>query len=201
MKQTKLPFYLKRSSIFNKIIQLAIAIVTISVVMNLWVSNNNNINQSFEKHFQMIGENYLRQSEQVIQLLLKNNDKKIIQSYLQETTQTPWVKDIIWYDVTGQIILSSENSLNIKSLYGIEKFSVERQRTYIPFIKELRTEDLEGYLRVTLDKKLLTTELTKEHYHRDMVLRAMIIMAGIVGFLLTRSFNRFSRQGFRIKEP
>lgn len=200
MKQTKLPFYPKRSSIFNKIIQLAIAILTISLVMNLWVSNNRNINQSFEKHFQMLGHNYLVQSTQVIQLLLKKNDKKSIQSYLQNVTQSPWIKDIIWYGPTGQIILASDNSLSMKSLYGIETFTLNRHQTHTPFIQELRGEKLEGYLRITLDKELLTAELTKEQYTRDMVLRAMIILAGIVGFFLTRSFNRFSRQGFRIKE-
>lgn len=199
MKQTKLPFYLKRSSIFNKIIQLAIAITMIVFVMNLWVKNNNNINQSVESHFQVLGQNYLMQSAQVIELLSEKNDNQLIQSYLQNVTEPPWIKDIVWYDATGQVILESTNSLTMKSLYGIETFSLNRHQTYMPFIQELRGDTLNGYLRITLDKSVLMQELTQEQYDRDMALRGMIILAGIAGFFLTRSFNRFSRQGYRIK--
>lgn len=200
MKQTKLTFYLKRSSILNKIIQLAIAIGTIVVVMNLWVNNNYNINQSIENHFQTLGQNYLTQSAQTIALLSKKEDKKIIESYFKNVTQPSWIGDIIWYDATGQVILSSQDSLSIKSLYGIDNFSLNRHQQQMPFMQEIRNEKLEGYLRITLNKDELTEDLTKEHRHRDMMLRAMIVLAGMVGFFLTRSFNRFSRQGFRLKE-
>lgn len=200
MKQTKLTFYLKRSSILNKIIQLAVAIGMIVLVMNLWVNNNYNINQSIENHFQTLGQNYLAQSAQTIALLSQKQDKKIIESYFENITQPAWISDIIWYDATGQVILSSKNSLSIKSLYGIDNFSLNRHQQQMPFMQELRHEKLEGYLRITLDKSGLTADLTQEHRHRDMMLRAMIVLAGMVGFFLTRSFNRFSRQGFRIKE-
>lgn len=199
MKQTKLPFYLKRSSALNKLIQLAIAIVTIIVVMNLWINNNNLLNQSIENHFEEIGKEYLMQSSEVIQLLSLNKEKELITDYLQKITESPWVKDIRWYDATGQLILGSENSPSISELYGISPQSRNQHQAYVPFIQEIRQHKLQGYLRISLDKKAVLSSLKDDHYNRDMLLRLMIILAGVTGFFLTRAFNRFSRQGYRIK--
>ena len=55
-------------------------------------------------------------------------------------------------------------------------------------------------MRLTLDKKYLTLDLLKNNDEQFTLLRLMMIIAGIVGFLLTRGLNRFSRQGFRLAE-
>jgi membrane protein len=68
----------------------------------------------------------------------------------------------------------------------------------VPFVSEIRKERLIGYVRLTLDKNYLTTKLLKNNDQQFTLLRLMMIIAGVVGFLLTRGLNRFSRQGFRL---
>ena len=70
-----------------------------------------------------------------------------------------------------------------------------------PFIGEIRQKSLLGYVRLTLDKKHLTEKLLTNSDEQFTLLRLMMIIAGIVGFLLTRGMNRFSRQGFRLAAP
>ena len=62
----------------------------------------------------------------------------------------------------------------------------------------MRKDKLIGYVRLTLDKHYLTTKLLRNNDEQFTLLRLMMIIAGVVGFLLTRGLNRFSRQGFRI---
>jgi membrane protein len=67
-------------------------------------------------------------------------------------------------------------------------------------VSEIRKDVLVGYVRLTLDKTYLTTKLLKNNDQQFTLLRLMMIIAGVVGFLLTRGLNRFSRQGFRLDD-
>jgi len=107
------------------------------------------------------------------------------------------ITSVHFYDVTGRLLYSSEGAKTIKQLYGLkgeDNFSEE----YVPFVEEVRAENLQGYVRVTLKKSLLTKNLHQAEQESAERQRILMVIAGIIGFFLTRGLSRFSRQGFRI---
>ena len=73
MKQIEQPLYPKLSSIYNKIMQLAIAIVLIIVLLNLWLASSNQSKDSIEEHFYVLGEQHLRHPDSVRQSTLAHS--------------------------------------------------------------------------------------------------------------------------------
>jgi len=199
MTQVEVPLYPKVSSIYNKIMQLAIAIFIIIVVMNLWLFSSQQSEHVLDKHTRQISEQYLSQLVSGVGILLAK-DSVALQGYIDDIAQQKWVKDISYYDHTGQLILASSNQSTINDLYGVSLYKTDRSDKFIPFVHELRNGmELIGYLRLTVEKTALTGELEIQRTQQFDLFRLMMILAGVAGFLLTRGLNRFSRQGYRPK--
>ena len=208
---TEQPLYPKISPIYNKIMQLAIAIFLIVVLMNLWVFSYGNNQQSTSKHFNQISQQYLSQITSATQIFLasqQGSERQKIQEYFDEVAKAPWVKALSYYDKTGMLLIASHDYSTINDLYGISTHKADRSDKYSTFIQEVNIQDksgqaanlkhLQGYIRFTVANHSLTKEIeaqAAEHY--DLV-RLMMILAVVVGFFLTRGLNRFSRQGFRL---
>ncbi|MDO6446318.1 AhpA/YtjB family protein [Colwellia sp. 1_MG-2023] len=214
---TEQPLYPKISPIYNKIMQLAIAIFLIIVLMNLWVFSYGNNQQSTTKHFNQISQQYLMQITSATQIFLQSddaNERKNIQHYFDDIAKAPWIKELSFYDKTGMLLIASQEYSTINDLYGISSNKADRSDKYSTFIREVSVQEgsdhasddqnvnistLEGYIRFTVANHSLTKEIeaqAAEHY--DLV-RLMMILAVVVGFFLTRGLNRFSRQGFRLR--
>jgi membrane protein len=228
MKQTQQPLYPKLSSIYNKILQLASAILLIVVLMTMWQSTGVKNRVNLAEHFDYVAKQQLQQGIVAIAVILqqKNNSKKqqkkILQDYLDGLNRVNFVKQIHFYDVTGALIVSANNagyeqnsnkekdSKSINELYGISSQQRDLSGRYIPFVAEIRDEssgstslakrELFGYLRFTIEKSFLVDILAKADDDQQQLFRLMLLLAGLVGFLLTRGLNRFSRRGYRINK-
>ncbi|PCH96286.1 MAG: hypothetical protein COB83_05960 [Gammaproteobacteria bacterium] len=212
MKQSEQSLYPKLSSIYNKILQLVSAILLIVVLMTLWVANTEKSNQVLELHFKQVSTNFLQQTIAGISVLLTENESTInkktrntqLQSYLNSLTKTDFIKQIHLYDKTGLLLfkseISGEASASIKLLYGIDESikTLNKSKRFVPFIKEIRNDSLVGYVRLTVEKSRLTSVLAQNSTESQALSRLLLIIAGLIGFLLTRGLNRFSRQGFRV---
>ncbi|WDE12850.1 AhpA/YtjB family protein [Thalassomonas haliotis] len=211
MKQSEQPLYPKISSIYNKILQLAIAIVFIIVLMNLWLAVANRGQVTIEQHFDHLGDIYLEQvAVAVLTLLEKNqkeksprqgNNRQDLQLYIDQLGQMPMVKDVSLYDPQGRLLVQSNSAETVKDLFGLSPASSDRSKFYVPFVQELRNDKLRGYLRLSIEKSAFTSELNTTNHDAQRLLGLMLIMAGLTGFLLTRGFSRFSRQGYRLAKP
>jgi len=197
MTQIEQPLYPKVSSIYNKIMQLAIAIFIIIILMNLWLFSNERNQQTINQHFNDISQQYLKQTVSGITVLLPDS-KKNIQRYIDELTTNEWLKDISLYDKTGQLIFSSNNQISMNDLFGRSALKADRSDKFVPFVVEIRDDEVKGYVRITIVKKSLISALELSGKQNFDLFRLMLILAGVVGFLLTRGLNRFSRQGFRV---
>ena len=202
MTQIEKPLYPKLSSIYNKIMQLAIAIAFIVLLMNLWIYSQTQTEQTINQHFYDVGEQYLQQTSAGVSVLtteIKSKQSRILmQNYVDELQQAQAIKEIHLYDVTGQLLISSKGAKSVKALYGLSENKLNKSEGFPPFVGEIRQKTLLGYVRLTLDKRYLTEKLLTNSDEQFTLLRLMMIIAGIVGFLLTRGLNRFSRQGFRL---
>jgi len=197
MTQAEQPLYPKLSSIYNKLMQLTIAIALIILVMNLWMFSNNNMSEKIGEHFVVSGKQYVKQ---IVPSLLSSdslNDKSI-KALIEQLNKKSWIKDISVYDQTGQLVHSTEGAQSIQSLFGIKEYQEHNADAFVPFIEEIRADKLIGYVRMTLQKSHFVDDLEKANNEHHDLIRLMLLLAGVIGFLLTRGLNRFSRRGYRL---
>ncbi len=199
MSQTALPLYPKISSIYNKIMQLAIAIIFIIVLMNIWIENVQKDKQVVDAHFNYISDQYIHQINISLTVLLDKNRYSEIKQYLDSLAKESLITSVFLYDVTGQTIAQAGKPVSIKSLYGLEPSTRNVSSEAVPFVSELRTDKVLGYVRINVIKNAIVEKLHKENQDQQQLVRIMLMMAGVAGFFLTRGLSRFSRQGFRAR--
>jgi membrane protein len=197
MKQIEQPLYPKLSSIYNKILQLVIAIFLIVVVMDFWVTSRDKQQVQIQQHANTIGKMYLAQTS-AISFTYLTQQQIDLQSYVDTLAQQPLVKSVHIYGKTGQIMAASKDNESINDLFGVSAMKTNQSDDVTPFVQELRLGTLRGYIRLSLYRSLLVDELAANSYLQYDIMRMLMIIAGVIGFLLTRGLNRFSRQGFRL---
>ena len=208
MQQSELPLYPKLSSIYNKIMQLAIAIVIIVVLMEFWLYASRSMENTIGHNFTQTSRDFVSQVNKGLTAIILSNesiaDKQIInkqiQAYIDQSAQPKWIKDISYYGETGELLLSSTDQRSINALYGISLYQPNLSKQYVPFVEDVLTENSHGYLRVTMERDYFTSRLSQANFEHYDFIRVMMILAGLVGFLLTRGLNRFSRQGYRLNK-
>ena len=225
MKQAEQPLYPKLSSIYNKILQLASAILLIILLMSIWLSTGNKNNDTLTEHFNYIAKQQLHQAIAGVAVILEqSHESKIaqeafLQRYLDGLAKVNFVRQAHLYDATGLLIVSSVSvekdkegneltspkAKSINDLYGISPFQRNVTDTLTPFVEEIRHTDSanykrHGYLRFTIEQSYLTDILAKADEEQHSLQRLMLLLAGVVGFLLTRGLNRFSRRGYRLEK-
>ncbi|MGB1263914.1 MAG: AhpA/YtjB family protein [Cognaticolwellia sp.] len=196
MKQTEQPLYPKLSSIYNKILQLLVAILLIVLLMNFWVNSRDEQQAQIQMHADKIGQLYLAQAASSAMPYLSKKQSQL-QQYTDSLLQQPLVKSVHIYDATGQVIASSARAESINDLFGISLNKINQTQAITPFVQELRSDKLHGYIRLSLHRSILADELSSNSRSQYDIMRLLMIVAGVIGFLLTRGLNRFSRQGFR----
>ncbi|WP_448212724.1 AhpA/YtjB family protein [Colwellia sp. MEBiC06753] len=199
MTQTDLPLYPKISSIYNKILQLAIAIVLIVVLLNFILAIYSRQASLITEQQQVYGDNYIEQAAQATLVLLQHNKKSALTAYIDSLSQPAFVDSAVLYDETGQIIAQSGQVKPVSELYPSGQLVTESTPSLKPFVIELRDERLQGYLRLTIVEGIWQQGLIKANDDNQEMMRIMLLMAGAAGFLLTRGLSRFSRQGYRFK--
>ncbi|ARD45337.1 AhpA/YtjB family protein [Colwellia sp. PAMC 21821] len=196
MKQIEQPLYPKLSSIYNKILQLAIAILLIVLLMDFWVTSRDTQQMHIQDHANKIGKLYLAQAATSAMPYLAQKPNQL-QQYTDTLVQQPLVKSVHIYGITGQAMASSEQAESINDLFGISIRKINQTGDVFPFVQELRSDKLYGYIRLSLHRSMLADELAENSRSQYDIMRILMIVAGVIGFLLTRGLNRFSRQGFR----
>jgi membrane protein len=189
------------------------------VLQSSALKNNNDLT----KHFNFIAKQQLQQAIAGAAVLLeqkyknKIEQKATLQHYLDGLSKVNFVKQIDLYDVTGMLLVSSVSvkqaaqgnevsrpkAKSINDLYGISPHQRSLTDTLTPFVEEIRHSDsssykLHGYMRFTIEQSYLTKDLAKSDEEQQSLQRLMLLFAGLVGFLLTRGLNRFSRRGYRL---
>jgi membrane protein len=217
----------KLSPVYNKIIQLISAVAIVIALLAFWESTSQVNQRTLLVHFELTAKRSLHQaSSGVLAILTTENNKSskqvispseltpsnkvLMQNYINNLMQADYIKQVHFYAQDGQLLYQAESDqnlyaslehgkqqLSINEIYGLNGIYLDKSASLKPFIIEIRRGELLGYLRLTLDKSLLMNSLHKSEVESKQNLGFMLIMAGLVGFLLTRGLNRFSRQGYR----
>jgi membrane protein len=225
MKQAEQPLYPKSSSIYNKIMQLASAILIIIVLMSMWQATDVKNRNDLAEHFSYIAKQQLKQAAIGAETLLEQEygskalANKALQIFINRLSETDYIKQVHVYDKSGLLIVASQlpqadkvnakdtehqsysdQAKSINELYGLAVNQKNISDYAIPFVQEIRGTELFGYIRFTIEKYYLTHDLAKADEDQQALLRLMLLLAGVVGFLLTRGLNRFSRRGYRLNK-
>ncbi|PKG86356.1 hypothetical protein CXF85_01245 [Colwellia sp. 75C3] len=223
MKQAEQSLYPKLSSIYNKILQLASAILLIIVLMSILQSTGGRNNDNLTEHFNYIAKQQIQQAIAGVAVILEQSHQSkidqnaFLQRYLDGLTKVNFVRQAHLYDASGLLLISSVSvekdkqgnkvtglkAKSIKDLYGVSPHQRNLTETLTPFVEEIRHTDsnsykLHGYLRFTIEQSYLTDILAKADEEQQSLQRLMLLLAGVIGFLLTRGLNRFSRRGYRL---
>jgi membrane protein len=157
----------------------------------------------------------------------KAQNKKTLQFFINRLSEVEFIKQVHLYDATGLLLVSSQlpdtaegnskdnskeneninssdtdsnKAKSINELYGLAVNQKNMSEHSTPFVQEVRGTELFGYIRFTIEKSYLTHILAKADEDQQALFRLMLLLAGVVGFLLTRGLNRFSRRGFRLSK-
>ena len=202
MKQAEQPLYPKLSSIYNKILQLASAILLIIVLMSLWQSTGVKNTDNLTAHFNYIAKQQLQQAIAGVAVILEQSHESnveqntLLQQYLDGLTKVNFVKQAHLYDATGLLLVTSASvekdkqgnelaplkSKSINDLYGISPHQRNVTETLTPFVKEIRHTDssrynLHGYLRFTIEQSYLTGALAIADEEQQSLQRLMLLLA------------------------
>jgi len=195
MSQSPSLFFPKTIYVYNKITYLAIALIGIIILIDTWVSTNAIDKNKIESHFNEISYQFVQQASNGIKMFLVNSERRLLPKYINSIAESPLVKSIHLYDQSGQLIVSAVNEennaeLSMNDLYGLSIGREDISYEYIPFVTEIRTDTLQGYLRITLARSYIKKGLVTTSNDRHKRIAMMIVMAFIIGFLLKKVFSR-----------
>ena len=86
MKRIELPLYLKISPIYNKILQLTIAVVLIVIVLNIHFISDQKSQTKVHQHYQTVGQLQLTQLSDSASVYLQKNDRKSLIALAENVT-------------------------------------------------------------------------------------------------------------------
>ncbi len=200
MSRLNTRFYPMITSPFIKLLQLGAGVLMMFLLLNQLFFNVSNNHQAIDKHFSQISNSYIQQSVDTAILLLANRDNQQLQGFVEAIAGSSLVKDAVLYDESGQIIAQSTDSQTIRQLYGLEQGSNNTAPSTLSVVEEIRTNELLGFIRLTMNEKDVNQELKASMNGQAENFRIIFVLAIIVGFLLTRGFERFTltKHGFRV---
>ncbi|MGJ8693531.1 MAG: AhpA/YtjB family protein [Thalassotalea sp.] len=198
MKKSELPLYLKISPIYNKILQLAIAVICIVVLMNLLNYSQNEHKAVISKHFSDSSKVQLSQAVLALKVLMVKKDRQAIEDFIKNLSAAEFIQDVNYYDETGLLVASSSETSSMNEFFNHHTDAAVNRTQYQTFVEEIRDGELLGYLRITINEKQVSKPLVQASFDVHEIMRLIALFSVVIGFFLTRGFSRFSRQGFRI---
>lgn len=197
MKRIEKPLYLKLSTIYNKILQLTIAVVLVLIIVNVNLISQQNAEQGIQRHYQNIGELQIKQLADSALSHIEKSDRKGLQAVANQVSGQEYVDEVSFFDETGQLIVSSGPALTMKARttqamsepsfndeQGSKQAEILRQQT--SFITEIRGDKLYGYAKLTLNDNPIKSPFKNTTSNQYDQTNMLIILAFIVGLIISR---------------
>lgn len=185
------------TSSYIKLIQLAIAVLGIWFVLNSWVKTSHQGQAILQSQAEQLMRENLITLSQAAAYLIENDQLDGLEQLTRNIAASPFLYDVVFYDSNGVRISWSEASAAARLMYG--KFA---SQPLVPLVQEIRSQQqLLGYIKISLqpDTKLNPSFARWQQLMHHLLL--LLLLTGLIGYLLRRSFSRLSRQGFRLSKP
>ena len=195
---------LKKSQKISRIIQIVLAIILLFGLTHLWKSSLNNGQQLLNSQTQIMARLLAQQAANgAAPAMYLQNDEQL-QWLANALIDDPKVMSVNIYDAQG-VRLAFAQSVSEDELDADDQELKQLLSPYPPMIENvLQGENNLGYIEVRLNLRIFFDEI-KTLYQENMKLQqTMLIVAGIIGLLLSRalSFKRadFDRRKTRAKQ-
>lgn len=182
------------TSSFIKLLQLAIAVAGIWFVLHSWVTTSSQGQAILQDQAEQLMRENLLTLAQAAAYLIENDQLDGLEQLTQNIAASPFLYDVVFYDSNGVRISWSEASAAARVMYG--KFATQ---PLVPLVEEIRSQQqLLGYIKISLqpDTKLNPSFASWRQLMQQLLL--LLLATGLIGYLLRRSFSRFSRQSVRL---
>ncbi|MCL1066600.1 hypothetical protein L2735_07220 [Shewanella olleyana] len=195
---------LKKSQKISRIIQIVLAVILLFGLTHLWKSSLNNGQQLLNSQTQIMARLLAQQAANgAAPAMFLQNDEQL-QWLANALIDDPKVMSVNIYDAQG-VRLAFAQSVSKDELDADDQELKQLLSPYPPMIENvLQGENNLGYIEVRLNLRIFFDEI-KTLYQENMKLQqTMLIVAGIIGLLLSRalSFKRadFDRRKTRAKQ-
>ncbi len=195
---------LKKSQKISRLIQIILAIILLIGLTHLWKSSLNNGQQLLNSQTQIMARLLAQQAANgAAPAMFLQNDEQL-QWLANALIDDPKVMSVNIYDAQG-VRLAFAQSVSEDDFDADDKELKQLLSPYPPLIENvLQGENNLGYIEVRLNLRIFFDEI-KTLYQENMKLQqTMLIVAGIIGLLLSRalSFKRadFDRRKTRAKQ-
>jgi membrane protein len=176
-----------------KLLQIVIAIGGIWLLLHSWVLTQQQGRQLLQQQSSQLMRQTLTALSHTAAYLIENDQLDGLEQLTQHIAASPYLYDVVVYDANGVRMSWSENSAPARLLYGPSQVE-ELQAMVQPITKD---QQLLGYIKLSLRLDASLNQINLSWQQLMQQLMAMLILAGIVGFLLRRGFSRLSRQSLR----
>lgn len=207
---------LNTTSVYRRLSQVGLSVGLLVVVLNMWVDTATR-NEQMQLDIASIHTRLmLKQTTQVALRQIKAKKIDELTLMLNDLASDPYILQSLVYDRTGKLIASSQDAKMAHEIYlkqrtladSLPPYTPEQttaQRTENPllemkmFVTEIMDGDkLTGYLHVSYLHQQALEKSLKFHQSSMQKVLLMMLLCGLIGFMLTRGFSRFSRQSYRI---
>ena len=109
---------------------------------------------------------------------LEQNDQQQLQWLAQSYAKSPLIQAIWIHKQDGTLMAE-----------GGEKVAAD-----LMLVSEIRSKEVLGYIRISLDKALFITPMENQQQRQRQWQQLTLLLAGIVGIMLARSFTRYREE-------
>jgi membrane protein len=180
-----------------KLLQIAIAIGGIWLLLHSWVLTRQQGQQLLQQQSSQLMRETLTALSHTAAYLIEHDQIDGLEQLTQHIADSPYLHDVVVYDANGVRMSWSENSAPARLLYG-----PSQQQPLQAMVQPIRkNQQLLGYIKLSFRLDSALNQINYSWQQLMQRLMAMLILAGIIGFLLRRGFSRFSRQSLRLRAP
>lgn len=167
------------------------------VLMNLWISANS----TGANNYQLLAYNSARamttQAAALASGYLVDKNEALLQKIVDNLAADPFIADATFYDKSGITLFTSQLSQTATARFNNSTDYVKASEKAVVVDLEV-AEHRVGFLRVTYIEKQAVARAQEAHGNVMKQSLLMVLLASIMGFLLTRAFSRFNRMSYRI---
>ncbi|MBZ9612113.1 AhpA/YtjB family protein [Rheinheimera maricola] len=180
-----------------KLLQIGIAVLGIWLLLHSWVLTQQQGKQLLLQQSSQLMRETLTALSHTAAYLIENDQLDGLEQLTQHIAASPYLHDVVVYDANGVRMSWSEGSAPARLLYSPAQ-NEQLQAMVQPISKD---QQLLGYIKLSLRLDASLTLISMSWQQMMQQLLAMLVLAGIVGFMLRRGFSRFSRQSLRLRRP
>lgn len=179
-----------------KLVQIALAVLGIWLLLQAWVYTQQQGKALLQQQSSQLMRETLSALSHTAAYLIENDQLDGLEQLTQHIAASPYLHDVVVYDANGVRMSWSEGSSPARLLYG-PSHSEQLQAMVQSITKD---QQLLGYIKLSLRLDASVTPVAIRWQQLMQQLLAMLVLAGVIGFLLRRGFARLSRQSLRLRK-